>query len=97
MAHGRDVEISIRRDPGSSTRPHEYSIDASFRAVFGEWSEAAPRTLFSPSPLEESDPLLVSMQSVSLSKLLDLEYERQYETQGATKILSGIFRKLRGN
>lgn len=73
--------------------PARFSIDEGFRQL------AAAETLAEiPQRTEFRDPLLVSFQDVSLSRLIDGELERFYNpSSGAVEMISRVFRRFRGN
>lgn len=71
-----------------------FSIEECFREIWSDERRDAgpPRAPF-------ADPVLASFRGVSLSKLIDSEYERQHSppSNGATRILKRVLGKLRGN
>jgi hypothetical protein len=72
-----------------------FSIEQCFREILSDarsGDAGPPRAPF-------ADPVLVSFRGVSLSKLIDSEYERQNSagSNGATRILRRVLGKLRGD
>ena len=74
--------------------PARFSIDEAFRQLSSE--EARVEV---PKRREFRDPLLVSFQSVPLSRLIDEELERFYNPSAASspvELITRMFRRLRG-
>lgn len=74
--------------------PARFSIDEAFRQLASE-----PFTRAEVQKRQEfHDPLLVTFQAVSLSRLIDQELERFYNPAGTgpVELISRMFRRLRG-
>jgi hypothetical protein len=79
---------------GRQSSGSAFPIEQTFRQILGEWrAEGA-----CPPRAEFTDAVVVSLEGLALSKLIDSEYERQNTPtpSGATRILKSVFAKLRG-
>ncbi len=65
-----------------------YSIDESFRKAVGAHGGALPRRP------EFSDPLLASIQSFPLSRVIDEELDRFYNPSGPVEMITRVFRRF---
>jgi hypothetical protein len=68
--------------------PARFSIEEAFRQL-----SATDESISIPQRPEFKDPLLVSLQSVSLSRVIDEELERFYNPVGGVDLLSRVFRR----
>ena len=67
-----------------------FSIDEGFQAMARSEMGRFPRRT------EFRDPLLVSMQNVPLSNLIDQGLQSIYNPAGPVELISRVFRRLRG-
>lgn len=74
--------------------PERFSIEEAFQSLSSD--EPRPEV---PRRPEFRDPLLVSFQSVPLSRLIDEELERFYNpnSAGPVQLITRMFRRLRGD
>jgi hypothetical protein len=74
--------------------PERFSIEEAFQKL--SCDEVRPEV---PPRPEFRDPLIVSFQAVSLSRLIDEELERHYNPSGSgpVEMITRMFRRLRGN
>ena len=74
--------------------PERFSIEQAFQKLACD--ESRPEV---PKRPEFRDPLLVTFQSVSLSRVIDAELDRFYNPSGSgpVELITRMFRRLRGN
>ncbi len=71
--------------------PAQWSIEEGFRQLASAEAQSAL-----PQRREFRDPLLVSFQTVPLSRLIDAELERAHNPGGGTvELISRVFRRFR--
>lgn len=71
---------------GAATR---FSIEDAFKEL------AAPENSVFPARPEFKDPLLVSLQDLPLSRVIDAELERFYNPAGPVELITRVFRRFR--
>jgi hypothetical protein len=69
--------------------PAQFSIEEAFRQL-----SATDDLLSIRQRPEFEDPLLVSLQSVSLSRVIDEELERFYNPADRVDVVSRVFRRI---
>jgi hypothetical protein len=72
------------------TQSSKFGIDEGFQQLARDDMGRFPRRV------EFRDPLLVSLNNVPLSSLIDQELERFYNPTGPVELISRVFRRLRG-